>query len=264
MVRPSSQIRYNMLMAGDSLIEGTPSPIGTPVDEMSDFYTSARTMMYDPTVNNAFKFSAADQQKYGNSGFGAACVTTRNVLAADLGVRYVQITLGGWDNHTNIYAPNNGIYPSARQLDAGLGNLIADLASLPGSQGRSMLDDTLIVVKGEFGRTVGNITGGGGRDHYYVHSTLIGGGGVRGGRAWEKTSRMPRLCSMIQVGPSNDRMRKISQPLFIRWVSITRRFVTTIRSVADSTSRKTRRGWEHQSQNCFVNHEISNEDPSRS
>ena len=120
--------------------------------------------------------------------FGAACVTARNVLTADLGVRYVQITLGGWDNHTNIDAPNNGIYPSARQLDAGLGNLIADLASLPGSRGGTMLDDTLIVVKGEFGRTVGNITGGGGRDHYYIHSTLIGGGGVQGGRALGKTT----------------------------------------------------------------------------
>ena len=180
--------RYNVLMAGDALLRGTPSPIGTPVDEVSDFYTSARTMMYDPIVTNAFRFSAADQQKYGNSSFGSACVTARNVLQAELGVRYIQITLGGWDNHTNIYAPNNGIYPSARQLDAGLGNLIADLASLPGSQGRTMLDDTLIVAKGEFGRTVGNVTGGGGRDHYYIHSTLIGGGGVRGGRALGTTT----------------------------------------------------------------------------
>ena len=155
---------------------------------MSDFYTSAKNVMYNPTVNNAFRFSAADQQKYGNSSFGGACVTARNVLAADLGVRYIQITLGGWDNHTNIYAPNNGIYPSARQLDAGLGNLMADLASMPGSQGGTMLDDTLLVVKGEFGRTVGNVTGGGGRDHYFVHSTLIGGGGVQGGRALGMTT----------------------------------------------------------------------------
>lgn len=180
--------RYGLLMTGDALLRGTPSPLGTPIDEMSDFYTSAKAMMYDPAVTNAFSFSAADQQKYGNSSFGGACVTARNVLAADLGVRYVQITLGGWDNHTNIYAPNNGIYPSARELDAGLGNLFADLSSMPGSQGRTMLDDTLIVVKGEFGRTVGNVTGGGGRDHYYIHSTLIGGGGIKGGRALGKTT----------------------------------------------------------------------------
>jgi uncharacterized protein (DUF1501 family) len=140
-------------------------------------------MMYDPIVTNAFRFTAADQQKYGNSSFGSACVTARNVLAADLGVRYIQITLGGWDNHSNIYAPNNGIYTSARQLDTGVGNLIADLASTPGSQGRTMFDDTLLVVKGEFGRTIGNLNGAQGRDHYYTHSTLIGGGGIRGGQS---------------------------------------------------------------------------------
>ena len=195
--------RYSRLTTADAALRGTPSPIGTPVDEMSEFYTSARTMMYDPTVNNAFRFPAADQQRYGKSSFGDACVTARNVLAADLGVRYVQITIGGWDNHTNIYAPNNGIYPSARQLDAGLGNLIADLASMPGSQGRTMLDDTLIVVKGEFGRTVGNITGGGGRDHYFVHSTLIGGGGVQGGRTLGVTS--PDAAFVDDPGWSQER-----------------------------------------------------------
>jgi hypothetical protein len=180
--------RYSMLLAADALLRNTPSPFGTPVDEMSDFYTSARTMMYDPQVNNAFRFSTADQQRYGNSSFGSACVTARNVLTSYLGVRYIQITLGGWDNHQNIYAPNAGIYPSARQLDAGLANLMADLASMPGSQGGTMLDDTLIVLKGEFGRTVGNITGQQGRDHYFVHSTLIGGGGVQGGRVLGSTT----------------------------------------------------------------------------
>src|SRR5262249_37427608 len=47
---------------------------------------------------------------------------------------------------------------------------------------RTKLDETLIVVKGEFGRTVGNITGQAGRDHYFVHSTLVAGGGIWGGR----------------------------------------------------------------------------------
>jgi hypothetical protein len=195
--------RYSRLMAADASLRSTPSPLGAPIDELSDFYTSANGMMYDPIVTNAFRFSSADQQKYGNSSFGGACVTARNVLAADLGVRYIQITLGGWDNHTNIYAPNGGIYPSARQLDAGLGNLIADLASMPGSQGRTMLDDTLIVVKGEFGRTVGNITGGGGRDHYFVHSTLIGGGGVQGGRTLGVTS--PDAAFVDDPGWSQER-----------------------------------------------------------
>jgi len=180
--------RYAMLTAADAPLRSLPSPYGTVVDEMSDFYSSARNMMYDTAVGNAFRFPTTDQQKYGNSSFGNACVTARNVLASQLGTRYIQITLGGWDNHQNIYAPNSGIYPSARQLDAGLGNLLADLASMPGTQGGTLLDDTLIVLKGEFGRTVGNITGQQGRDHYFVHSTLVAGGGVLGGRSLGKTS----------------------------------------------------------------------------
>jgi len=180
--------RYNMLLAADVSLRSGPSPLGSVVEEMSDFYSSARNMMYDPSVTNAFRFTTADQQKYGNSAFGNACVTARNVLAADLGTRYIQITLGGWDNHQNIYAANAGVYRPASQLDAGLANLIADLAAMPGSGGGTKLDETLIVVKGEFGRTVGNITSQQGRDHYFVHSALLAGGGVRGGRVLGKTT----------------------------------------------------------------------------
>jgi uncharacterized protein (DUF1501 family) len=67
-------------------------------------------------------------------------------------------------------------------LDAGLANLIGDLDGLPGTRG-TMLDDSLIVVRGEFGRTIGPLNGQAGRDHYFTFSTLIAGGGVRGGRA---------------------------------------------------------------------------------
>ena len=173
------------------------------VDEMADFYSSARQLMYDPAVTNAFRFAASDQVKYGNTAFGNACLTARNVLWANLGARYVQVTLGGWDNHQNIYAPNAGIYPSARQLDIGLANLIADLGVIPGSNGRTKLDETLIVVKGEFGRTVGNITSQQGRDHYFVHSALIAGGGVQGGRVLGKTT--PDAAYIEDPGWSADR-----------------------------------------------------------
>jgi uncharacterized protein (DUF1501 family) len=98
------------------------------------------------------------------------------------------ITIGGWDNHQNIYQQNAGVYRPARQLDAALGNLIADLAITPGSDSKSKLDETLIVAKGEFGRTVGNITNQGGRDHYFVHSALFAGGGVRGGQVIGSTT----------------------------------------------------------------------------
>jgi uncharacterized protein (DUF1501 family) len=180
--------RYNLLQTADGPLRVKGSPFGTEFEEMADYYSSARTMMYDTAVTNAFRFNATDQTRYGNTGFGNACLTARNVLMSNLGVRYIQLTLGGWDNHQNIYTPNAGIYNPARQLDIGLGNLIADLNDTPGSNGRSMLDETLIIAKGEFGRTVGNITSQAGRDHYFVHSALIAGGGVIGGRVLGKTT----------------------------------------------------------------------------
>jgi hypothetical protein len=180
--------RYSMLSILDAAARSGSAPFGSSVDAMADFYSSSRNLMYDTAVSNAFKFAAADQTKYGNSSFGNACLTARNVLMSGLGTRYIQMTLGGWDNHQNIYAPNAGIYPSARQFDAGLGNLIADLAATPGSNGGTLLDDTLIVAKGEFGRTTGNITSQNGRDHYFVHSALVAGGGIKGGRALGATT----------------------------------------------------------------------------
>ena len=179
--------RYSMLQTLDSSI-GTKSPFGKKFEEMSDFFSSARGMMYDPNVSNAFRFTADEQTRYGgNNGFANACVTARNLISTSLGVRYVQINIGGWDNHTNIYT-NQGLLGPARQFDTALANLLSDLASMPGSDGKSLLDETLIVAKGEFGRTVGPLTGAGGRDHYFVHSAFVAGGGIKGGRVLGSTT----------------------------------------------------------------------------
>jgi hypothetical protein len=188
--------RYNMLTAADSTLAHS-SMVSTRFDEMADFYSSAKAMMYDPRVTSAFQFNSAaglaDANRYGTgtaqTSFGNACLTARNVLAAKLGVRFIQINLGGWDNHTGIYPANGvgGVYTPGRQLDFGLANLIADLAALPGSQG-TLLDDTLIIARGEFGRTIGALTAAGGRDHYFNYSALVAGGGVRGGRAIGSTT----------------------------------------------------------------------------
>jgi uncharacterized protein (DUF1501 family) len=112
----------------------------------------------------------------------------RNLVKANLGTRFVQVNLGGWDNHTNIYARPGGIYGPATQLDRGLANLLIDLAAAPGAQRGSLLDETLIVAMGEFGRTVGPLTNGQGRDHYFQHFALFAGGGVQGGRVVGSTT----------------------------------------------------------------------------
>jgi uncharacterized protein (DUF1501 family) len=151
---------------------------------MEQFNLSARKLMYNANVDRVFTFDAAERTRYGNTGFGNACITARNLLRARMGTRFVQITLGGWDNHSNIYttALNAGAANSlGRQFDAGLGTLIGDLKR------EGLLEETLIVALGEFGRTVGSLNNQAGRDHLLTQSVLVAGGGVRGGRAIGKT-----------------------------------------------------------------------------
>lgn len=173
--------RYDMLKALDSNLRGD-SPLGSEVATMSDFYERSKGMMYDAAVDAVFKFNSTESQAFGSTGFGNSCIVARNLLKADLGTRFIQITLGGWDTHANIYAATGGIYQPARALDNGLGRLLTELAQLPGQNNNSLLDETLIVVIGEFGRTVGALTAQGGRDHYFNQFAVFAGGGTVGGR----------------------------------------------------------------------------------
>jgi len=105
---------------------GTPATDGQAMADYDDFYTAAKGMMYNPVVTKAFSFTAADSLLYGSTGFGNACLMAKQVLSANQGTRYVEITLGGWDMHTNIYAANQ-LPTLTRTLDNGLSQLITDL-----------------------------------------------------------------------------------------------------------------------------------------
>jgi hypothetical protein len=189
--------RYQLLQDLDADNRGN-SPLGDPAADMDGFYQQSRTMMYNPEVDAVFKFSTADAQRYGvnnaQNGFGNSCRTAFQLIKANLGTRYVQVNIGGWDNHTNIYQTNGGIYPSARQFDNGVGQLLNDLAAAPGLNGGTLLDETLVVWMGEFGRTVRTGTGtpglnnGAGRDHFFQHFVCFAGGGVSGGRVIGETT----------------------------------------------------------------------------
>jgi Protein of unknown function (DUF1501) len=150
--------------------------IGPGPGEMAAWNLKARLLMYNSSVDNIFNFNQAEKNRYGNSGFGNACITARNLLQANLGTRFIQITFGSWDHHVAIYAPNAQLIPMATQFDNGLATLIADLKS------SGLLDQTLIIAQGEFGRTVGPPNSNGGRDHLQQQAALFAGGGIRGGR----------------------------------------------------------------------------------
>ena len=170
--------RYGLLrsLAG----EHPESDLGPAFEEMAQFNVSARKLMYNSAVDRIFVFNQEERARYGNNAFGNACITARNLLKADLGTRFVQITVGGWDNHAGIYT---GAFNAenanslARRFDAGLGTLLADLKE------NGLLDQTLVVALGEFGRTVGNPNQQAGRDHHLQQAVLFAGARIRGSRA---------------------------------------------------------------------------------
>jgi len=151
------------------------SPNGTPMDDYNDFYSSAEGMMYNPVVNQAFAFTAADSARYGNTSTGNACLVATQVLKANQGTRFIQITSNdGWDMHQNIYSAGN-LPAKGKILDDAVSTLISDLKA------SGLYSSTLIVMAGEFGRTVGPLTGAAGRDHWPQQFAFFAGGGVKGG-----------------------------------------------------------------------------------
>jgi hypothetical protein len=169
------QTRYNLLQQMDQEMRGN-AALGPAVEENAALNAAARTLMYNPAVDNVFSFPTAERTRYGNSAFGNACITARNLLRAQLGTRFIQIGIGGWDHHVNIYQANT-LANVGKQFDTGLATLIADLKA------DGLLESTLIVAMGEFGRTVGPLNAQAGRDHYVQQAALFAGAGIKGRRA---------------------------------------------------------------------------------
>ena len=122
---------------------------------------------------------------YGRNLFGQSCLLARRLV--ERGVPFIEITLGGingggvgWDTHGQNFTQVKAL---CGVLDPAWATLMADLKD------RGMLDSTLIVWMGEFGRTP-LINGQQGRDHFpNAWTTVLAGGGIKGGQAYGKTSK---------------------------------------------------------------------------
>lgn len=145
-----------------------------------DVYGSAVNLMVSEQMK-AFQLDnepAETLASYGESAFGRGLVMARRLV--ETGVPFVEVNLGGWDLH-------GGVFPALRDnqlpvLDAGISSLVTDLKQ------RGLLDDTVLVWMGEFGRTP-RINQNVGRDHWARSwSIMIGGGGLNGGVAVGETS----------------------------------------------------------------------------
>jgi hypothetical protein len=110
------------------------------------------------------------RKEYGNTPFGRGCLAARRLL--EVGVRCVEVTLGGWDSHAN----NHDITTRLKGiLDPAFAALVRDL------QKRNTLKDTVVLCVGEFGRTP-QLNALSGRDHWpHNFTAAVAGGGIKGG-----------------------------------------------------------------------------------
>jgi hypothetical protein len=123
---------------------------------------------------------AASRAAYGDSDFGQGCLLARRLV--EVGVPFVEVYLPDWDAHDKVAVGK--VKRLMPQLDQGLSTLVRDLAD------RGLLDSTLLIWMGEFGRT-SRINKDGGRDHQNrAWSSVLIGGGIKGGQVIGKTDRL--------------------------------------------------------------------------
>jgi arylsulfatase A-like enzyme len=158
---------YSNSWGADSFLEGR-------IKAMESAY---RVQFEALDVFDVRKEPEAIRAEYGDNSWGTSCLLARRLV--ERGVRYVHLYPGaGWDDHKDIV---NNLRTRCPNMDRAAGTLIRDLKR------RGLLDETLVVWGGEFGRTPVS-EGGDGRDHDpYGYTMLLAGGGVKGGIAYGAT-----------------------------------------------------------------------------
>ncbi|REJ72163.1 MAG: DUF1501 domain-containing protein [Planctomycetota bacterium] len=170
----------------------------------------------------AFDFSEepqALQDRYGDNQFGKGCLLARRLVEA--GVTFVEVRSNGWDTHQDNFERTGGL---AAQVDPAMGTLIADLKD------RGLLERTIVVWMGEFGRTP-RVNPRTGRDHYpRAFNVALAGGGVRGGQVIGATTDdgaqvadrpvavgdlFASVCQSLQVDPNHENISPLGRPMRI-------------------------------------------------
>lgn len=192
-----------------------------PVANQRGIYERAARMIMGPSTK-AFDIGGEPEtvkRQYGETPFGRGCLLARRLVEA--GVPCVEVRSNGWDTHQDNF---NATGRLAGQVDPALAALIADLKQ------RGLLETTVVLWIGEFGRTP-RINPRGGRDHYpRVFSAAIAGGGIRGGQVVgastaNGTSIAERpvtvndlftsVCKALQVDPTRERISPQGRPIKI-------------------------------------------------
>lgn len=169
------------------------------------------------SVFNLDEEAATLREAYGTGSFGQGCLMARRLV--ERGVSFVEVSLGGWDTHSNNF---ERVKELSLQLDRGCAALLNDLRQ------RGLLKDTLIVCQGEFGRTP-RINGQAGRDHWPSSwSMMLAGAGIRGGQVIGSTNDdgtiieskptrtadlMATIFRSIGLDPKKQNMSNVGRPI---------------------------------------------------
>ena len=149
-------------------------PVTQAAEAVDNFYTSAYNLMSSSDARAAFDLKTEPDKTrdaYRRDTFGQSCLLARRLVEA--GVNFVTVSNGGWDNHNSIFSSLPG---KLNTFDQTMATLISDLND------RGLLESTLVIAMGEFGRTP-VINRNAGRDHHSrVFSIMLAGGGVQGGQ----------------------------------------------------------------------------------
>jgi hypothetical protein len=179
------------------------------------------------TAFNLEEEPARIRDAYGRNLFGAGCLLARRLV--ERGVPFVEVSLGnfagnpiGWDTHNDNF---NSVRRLSQIMDPAWGTLMEDLRD------RGLLESTLIVWMGEFGRTP-RINPQQGRDHFpNAWTTVLAGGGLRGGRVVGATSPdgmtvqadrpttvpdfLATICRALGIDPTRQNMSNVGRPIRI-------------------------------------------------
>jgi uncharacterized protein (DUF1501 family) len=172
---------------------------------MEGDYARAFNLLASPATQRAFDISAeppATRDRYGRHVFGQSVLLARRMVEA--GVRLVHVNWvrhdkgkggQGYDTHGNhLELARNSLLPPT---DAAFAALIEDLDD------RKLLDETLVIMMGEFGRTP-RFNGAGGRDHWpHCFSVVMAGGGIRGGQVFGASDRIAAYPTSDAVSPED-------------------------------------------------------------
>jgi hypothetical protein len=142
-----------------------------PAITFDQYYQQGIGMVLSPHAQAAFDIHREDEKvrdAYGRNDFGQRLLLARRLV--EVGVSWMTVYSGGWDHHTKLFEAYKG--ETAKKLDQGVAALINDLDA------RGLLDTTMVLLLGEFGRTP-KVNKDAGRDHWpHAMSVLMAGAGI--------------------------------------------------------------------------------------